>query len=513
MTAHDKLIAGLPTDVPETLCHLLLWLDVTDEPTVDDPTPSLLALAKILHDSERTVRRAIDFGVASGILDISDVFNQAGKIIRVPRHTKQETESEGKRIGRLITPNWIKITGLQNISMVTLDTLNGNQCGHSGQTGRVPSRRQERIGEEGVLGTLTVTPVSDAIAVLAWQQLTKRYREAQQERGIPEHRQTDLVHGRKDTWTLKDMIQRMEPNGIWAPYMRVVNLFSFWIEHHPLKNLKTAMGSFRGNSPEWIQALNEWEETATQEFRVLTATPETPSKVLPVPVASVDSKPIKPADDPRVCELIQHAYDETGVAPDIKKAAILIATYGIEYVQGAMSYGLDGIHTIDAVPANASEAVYDKALAKDKAEKGKFIKTLFSESGGLAIIAAYRDMVLDAAVDWLIRSGGGNEDAAKNFCRKTLSASQVISIYELKSSQQPIARYRSVEAARPTQKELSQQRTKWVSDLNAWTQDVVSTDTIDDFLVKNPKPASLLDDSLIIDAQESRKRLLAGEKI
>jgi hypothetical protein len=121
MIAHHKLIAGLPADVPETLCHFLLWLDATDAPTVEDRTPSLSALGKILHSSEASVRRAVEFGAASGFLNIENVFNQAGKIIRVSAHPKPTTESEGKLLGRLISPNWTNIAKLQNASMVILN--------------------------------------------------------------------------------------------------------------------------------------------------------------------------------------------------------------------------------------------------------------------------------------------------------------------------------------------------------------------------------------------------------
>ena len=49
-----------------------------------------------------------------------------------------------------------------------------------------------------------------------------------------------------------------------------------------------------------------------------------------------NAKPTKRTDDPRVQEIIQYVYDEKSIAPDAKKVASLIATYGFEYVWGTL---------------------------------------------------------------------------------------------------------------------------------------------------------------------------------
>jgi hypothetical protein len=143
----------------------------------------------------------------------------------------------------------------------------------------------------------------------------------------------------------------------------------------------------------------------------------------PVPDASsTDSKPPKPADNPQVAELIQDVYAEFNIiVPDAKKVAILIATYGVDYTRNALWDGVNGIDTEDDS---------HKAYVKCKVEQKKFIKTFFSESGGLAIVAAYRDQVLDSAAEWLIALGGGEKDAAQKFCRN-LRASQAIALHDL----------------------------------------------------------------------------------
>jgi hypothetical protein len=324
--AHHKLIAGLPTDVPATLCHLIMWLDANDAPTVDDPTPSLSDLAKILHDSKMSVRRAIENGTASGVLYVENVFNQAGEKIRVSGHPKRPTESEGKLIGRLISPNWTRITELQNSSVFTLNTLKPDQGVHPEHIGRVSEEGvgKERRGE----GDTPPLSLSDVVLVLAWRQLSLRWREAQQKRGISPHRQYDLVHGKQDTRTLKILIQQMEPKGFWTPYMRVVNLFSFWAEHHPTKNLTSAMAVFKSQRQEWIDKLNEWEATSLVEFRVIESKPE-PDENQPQLRGQENL-------DALVVELTRGVYNFTRCFPPKKQARELLTKYSIGEIIGAL---------------------------------------------------------------------------------------------------------------------------------------------------------------------------------
>jgi hypothetical protein len=345
--AHHKLIAGLPPDVPETLCHLLRVLDVIEEPTVESPSPSTPALAKILHASEMSVRRAVEVGTASGVLEIADVFNQAGKVFRVLRHPNSPTESDGKLIGRLIIPNWIKITELQNTSVFTVNTLNGNQRVQGEQAARVSNWCLEGKGKEMGFEHPPILPhASDAVLILTWRQLHKRYREAQQTRGIPEHKQTTIVHGQRDKFNLKEMIQRTPPKGIWTPYMRVVNLFSFWIERHPLKNLKFPISAFKENFADWTQALYDWEATATEEFRVILSAPDEPE---------VENEPQTSGQSKAGIEAAAYLHKSLGWVPDSapKTLSRLLQTFKFEEIvaQFETDRATDGFCPPDTVAA------------------------------------------------------------------------------------------------------------------------------------------------------------------
>ncbi len=403
-TSRVNLIAGLPTDVPGALCHLLLHLDVTEEPTIESPSPSIAELATILHESEMTVRRIIAFGADSGILDVDYVFNQAGKKIGMSRHTKREIDFKGQIIGQVLKPNWIKITELQKSDVIILNTPNAGSSVHIEHTAGVSGRGIGKERENGGDSPLSALAASN-ICVLAQREITKRWHEAQEKHGIPEHRQYDPVHGKQDRYTLLQLIRQMEPKGFWTSYMRVVNLFSFWVEHHPTKNLKSVMAVFKAQHKEWIVKLREWEETATEEFRVIVPTrePEEPIKAR--------AEKTDPTSDPRVVEMIREVYAATGLAPDAKKVAKIIAAHDFDYLSGALN-----------------ETMYDdNNEGKTGPAQIKATKTFFTEGGALALISAYQSKALYRAARYLVEEGGGTLEAAEKMCRQ-FSAKQVIAL-------------------------------------------------------------------------------------
>lgn len=117
----------------------------------------------------------------------------------------------------------------------------------------------------------------------------------------------------------------------------------------------------------------------------------------PMPDAQLAAvKKINPVDDPRVGEIIRYVYEYSKIAPAVKKVASLIATYGYEYVYGVVDHE---IWVNEGAPIDA-----------------KWVKTLFSDSGGLAIITEYRTDVFNMAED-LVEKSLGSEEAAKKFCR------------------------------------------------------------------------------------------------
>ena len=95
-------------------------------------------------------------------------------------------------------------------------------------------------------------------------------------------------------------------------------------------------------------------------------------------------------------EIIRYVYEYSKIAPAVKKVASLIATYGYEYLYGVVDHE---IWVNEGAPIDA-----------------KWVKTLFSDSGGLAIITEYRTDVFNMAED-LVEKSLGSEEAAKKFCR------------------------------------------------------------------------------------------------
>lgn len=333
MTRRD-LITGLPADVPATLITLLLWLHGGEEPTVDSPTPSIDALAAKLHDSPSSVQRAVNFGVENDLLIAEYIFFQGKTKVRVSRYTKLKDDIKGQIVGRLLFPNWTKIQQLQDSSIVILTTPKSGRRSQAEYTAGVSTRG---LGEEGKEGSINPSQFGGdfapaAICTLAWRELEKRFREAQELRGIPPTRRVSLVHGKRDTYTLRQMIATIPEKGRWLPYMRTVNLFSFWIEGHPLKNLKTAMGAFLGNHQEWLLHLHEWEATATEEFRVLKVDPETTDET-----ANDDLVPTDRSFTEKnyISWLSETSYQKfAGFVPIVKAVRVPLGIYGYDPIQG-----------------------------------------------------------------------------------------------------------------------------------------------------------------------------------
>ena len=86
----------------------------------------------------------------------------------------------------------------------------------------------------------------------------------------------NVVHGGPVDRKMRNFIAIQESVGIWAPWERVANWFSFWAEFHALKNLKSPFGVFLREAAEFRTQLDDWElanpETRWREF------PPEPSK-------------------------------------------------------------------------------------------------------------------------------------------------------------------------------------------------------------------------------------------
>jgi hypothetical protein len=370
-----ELIMGLPPDTPETLCSYLQWkigapVLLTDE---TDP-PSIPDLARYLHAPEMKVRRALEIGYDAGIVDMVDLFNVGGKIIRLSRQANPSGESSGRRVGRIITPNWERITQLYGTRLLpvnrqtdALDCSGGT--GNRLSTRRTGEDRKEMVAPDPVsqVGIITsdspVAPAQNPVPAHAspadtstvpiceqskpaddiphrlcahiWDELNRLFHEAQEKQGVPEKKRRDLTYGRKDIATMKALIRKMEPRVIWTPYMRFLNLFSFWIERHPLKKMNTAMGVFKTQHEQWLRKLAEWEDEqllmmqgsdTNDNAKLLRRLSQSPVAVEP------------PKVDPRIGQIRDAAYRLTygSYFPEAKDVTRLLASYDVETIVEAM---------------------------------------------------------------------------------------------------------------------------------------------------------------------------------
>ena len=132
---------------------------------------------------------------------------------------------------------------------------------------------------------------------------------------------------------------------------------------------------------------------------------------------SANTKKVNPADDSRVVELVREAYDNSGIAPDIKKVANLIAVHGFEYVRFAYQ-------------SEMGDILYGEEWTEKErlVQPAKFVKTFFSESGGLAIISDYKQKVFEGAVEVVQEGWKYDRETAAEFC-KAHSATFLIILY------------------------------------------------------------------------------------
>lgn len=133
------------------------------------------------------------------------------------------------------------------------------------------------------------------------------------------------------------------------------------------------------------------------------------------------------ADDPRLTELSQYVWSQTKFAIDPRKTAKLIAKYGYEYVYGVFK-----------------EAVCKKENHKVDIDP-QWVKTLFTEKGGLALITAYRDTVWGNALLLVLNSARDKSadmqvavTVSENICRK-LPPATLIQLSEAYTEQQETA--------------------------------------------------------------------------
>lgn len=181
------------------------------------------------------------------------------------------------------------------------------------------------------------------------------------QRNIGVKRSLDLVPSERSERRLRQFINAMPARLRWTPWERTVNLFSFWVENHPRKNLKFEIAAFISDHEMWMPSLTLWENETMDQMRSLNA------------VESIEEpKAPQEPEDPRIGELASFTYELTGVLPALVHMTKLLAVYDISEIKDAVKE-------------------YSDLLGEKELKAG--MKSFFADGGAVAVIHSRRKKV------------------------------------------------------------------------------------------------------------------------
>lgn len=327
------LISGLPASMHNHVIHLLMCLRLQSGPNgVADVGND--DLARQMHVDPSSVKRAVGLAQQDALITCAYKYRIGGQTIPSPEPPNSLQAPHGRFSGRVISINWNVLKRFQDIRGVTVSpqteetnpfvegSIEPAIGGSTGASGREGTGTKEKIHNDS---TATPTPshISDVASRSALQAMQGLFLSAQAARRTSVHRRMDMVYGRRSASALAKFVEQFPAQGIWLPWMRVANLFSFWIEHHPLKNLKDPIRAFIAQHDLWLDDLTKWESTSTGEFRAI----HTKSDDLAAGV---------PVNDAEVTELIGFTYEKSAITITTLDAQRVLQFYSLDDLKGAV---------------------------------------------------------------------------------------------------------------------------------------------------------------------------------
>ena len=269
------LFAGLPKTVKPPVINLLLWLRLS----ADADGFSRIghdALARAMHVSPRNLSRI--FTAGQEYIHVVHRYKIGDRVTHTNVYPNQPHHPGGKYLGMWSELNWRAIKEISDGSIAILSMLTESETEEQLGVTRWLSGG-EGIGKGENLGTdiscaaapNDVTPTRAALSAddanALFNRLDEIVHEVQRRKGKDIE---NIVHGEPDNWKLRKFVAIQESVGIWAPWERVANWFSFWVQYHATKNLKFAYRAFISQGPQFKAKLEEWEsanpETRWREF-------------------------------------------------------------------------------------------------------------------------------------------------------------------------------------------------------------------------------------------------------
>lgn len=191
--------------------------------------------------------------------------------------------------------------------------------------------------------------------------------EAQRYRGVPENRLVDMVSPGRRTNDVRRFLTSgsLPPKDRWTTLDRTINLFCLWVQRHPTRNLDDALSVFLKQWRRKLPQLEEWESTATEQFRAMPSGPE----------PKFQGQKFN-SDDPRYKDIAQLSYTLTGILPPVKSVDLLLKEYSVEDIKGALN---------------------EFAGTLDDSEYKSGMKKFFDEGGVCVVIYARKNRITQAA--------------------------------------------------------------------------------------------------------------------
>ena len=347
------LLRALPAEVPVGVVSILTWLRL-------DPEATNVDLAKWTRSDESSVKRWLRIARENQLIIVQYLYKIGGVVTPCFEPPNSKGAPAGRFMGTHRSLNYPQIKQIREVNRLAVNPQTAPLQGSLTAQGEPTiGGSQGALGREGI-GHMGVSPQNPStglfrqppILTLTKRALNELCLAAQRNLGIKSP--VNIVWRGDDPKAIGRFIAQMPANLRWAPWERVVNLFSFWVERHSRKKLKFEFKAFCRDADDWMPSLIAWENETMDQMRSI--------------VPAAESEPGE-EDDPRLAELASFNYNLTGTTPSPVQLAKLLAEYDLPEIKAALTEYVGGL--------------------EDKEIKAG-MKSFFAEGGAFTVIHAHR---------------------------------------------------------------------------------------------------------------------------
>ena len=281
------LLRELPPEVPVGLVSVLIWLRL-------DPEATNVDLAKWTRSDESSVKRWLRIARENQLIIVQYLYKIGGVVTPCFEPPNSEGAPAGRFMGTHRSLNYVQIKQIREVDRLAVNPPNapsqGSLAAHGEPTigGSQGALGREGMGHMGGSSQNLSTGLfrQPPILTLTKRALNDLCLAAQRNLGVKSP--VNIVWRGDDPKAIRRFIDQMPANLRWAPWERVVNLFSFWVERHSRKKLKFEFKTFCRDADDWMPSLIAWENETMDQMRSIV--PVVESEDDPQPDAGEASK-------------------------------------------------------------------------------------------------------------------------------------------------------------------------------------------------------------------------------